>query len=75
MSNHKHEKINQAKKQFTQDVQQDKDYIEYKKRCLIDSYTSYGSVLVSQNIYMLSNLGPSCETLIREYLKQFKKKI
>lgn len=75
MSNYKHEKINQAKKQFTQDVQQDKDYIEYKKRCLIDSYTSYGAVLVSRNTFLLDQLGPSCETLIREYLKQFKKKI
>ena len=74
MSNHKHEKINQAKKQFTQDVQQDKDYIEYKERCLIGSSTPYGAVLVSRNRFLLDQLGPSCQTLIKEYLKQFKSK-
>lgn len=71
-TNHKTLGIMDAKKQFIQDLYQDKDYIEYKKRCMIDHYTSYGCVTANLNVYLLNQIGPTCETLIADYTKEIK---
>ena len=71
MSNHKKHGILKAKKQFANDLQSDPDFIQYKRRCLIDNYFSYGCVTSCDNTYTL-NQGPSCETLIAYYFKTLK---
>jgi len=72
MSNHKNYGLMVAKRQFLDDLYQDNDYLEYKKRCMIDSYTSYGCVTANLNTYLLNEVGPTCETLIAEYMKEIK---
>lgn len=72
MSNHKNHGIMTAKKQFINDLMKDEDYVEYKKRCMMDSYTSYGCVSANLNVYLLNEIGPTSETLIADYLKEIK---
>jgi len=75
MSNYKYHGIKDAKKQFIQDLQQDDDYIEYKKRCMMDNYMSYGCVTANLNVYLLNEVGPTSESLIANYLKSETKTI
>jgi hypothetical protein len=72
MSNYKYHGIKDAKKQFVQDLQQDKDYNEYKQRCMMDNYMSYGCVSANLNVYLLNQIGPTSESLIANYLKETK---
>ena len=72
MSNYKYHGIKDAKKQFVQDLHQDKDYNEYKNRCMMDNYMSYGCVTVNLNVYLLNEVGPTSEKLIADYLKESK---
>ena len=70
--NHKNHGIMNAKKQFIKDLQEDVDYIGYKKRCMVDSYVSYGCVSANLNVYLLNQIGPNSEQLIAEFMKEIK---
>jgi len=71
--NFKENKILLAKYQFARDLQDDFDFIEYRKRCNIDFYgTSYGCVTSCDFRYTINQVGISNELTISEYLKNNK---
>lgn len=61
--------IMEAKRQFSIDLHTDKDFIEFKKR----SYKDYGTVNIAVRSYVIEITGPTCETLISQYIKSIKK--
>jgi hypothetical protein len=64
-----------AKKQFLEDLQNDKDFLEHKEKAYYDkSYGfSYGTMVAGVNVYVLNIITPSSQTLISQFLKSLKK--
>jgi len=76
--NYKANGILLAKEQFIVDLQNDNDYIEFKKRCEyqfnINNYTgSYGVVNASNNKFVIDSIGDTCESLVSNYLNEQNK--
>ena len=61
--------IMEAKRQFVIDLHTDEDFIEFKKR----SHRDYGTVNIAVRSYVIEITGPTCETLISQYIKSLKK--
>jgi hypothetical protein len=75
MCNYKTNGLMLAKKQFLEDLQNDKDFLEHKEKAYYDkSYGfSYGTMVAGVNVYVLNIITPSSQTLISQFLKSLKK--
>ena len=64
-----------ARKQFLEDLKNDKDFLEHKEKAYYDkSYgLSYGTLVAGVNVYVLNIITPSSEKLISSFLKSLKK--
>lgn len=75
MSNNKTHGIELARQQFFKDLQDDTDFIKYKERARArcNRYSpSYGVLVAGTNHYILNKIGSRSETLIAQFLRQFK---
>ena len=72
--NYKNKGLTLAKKQFLEDLKQDKDFIEHKENAYFDKSCgfSYGTMVAGVNVYLLNIITPSSETLISQFLKHLK---
>jgi len=72
MSNNKTYGIELARQQFFKDLQEDPDFIVFKKRAMGKFHFSYGVVVAGTNYFVLNKVGPRSEALVVQFLKQFK---
>jgi hypothetical protein len=68
--NHKTLLIKEAKAVFLKELQEDVDFLAYKKNCIIDHWSSYGVVIAGKGTFILNKVAPSSETIIANYLKE-----
>lgn len=64
-----------AKKQFFEDLKNDKDFIEHKQNACRNQKNigfSYGTLVAGVNVYILNIITPSSETIISQYLKSLR---
>lgn len=71
MSNHKTNGILLAKQMFIEDLKQDQDFIEFKKRARTNDGTSYGTIIAAYKVFIIE-LGLTAENLISSYQKSLK---
>lgn len=62
-------KIVLAKKQFMEDLQKDEHFLEFKKGCIMEDFSSYGCVTACSNAFVINHVGDAPQTLISKFQK------